>query len=297
MSQLELFSTRETKKAGASTPVLPDYKVRESKRAKHVSIKISVQGEVEVVVPPRFDRNQLPGILEKRREWIIKTRSRLLSAAESTCDDWQVEKPETIVFRWQSTALGTLGDRSHGDSTPKQAVPNATGFGKSSPKKAKDTENLDVWTVAYQPGAGNKTLCVPTLGNRLMLKGNVEQPENCQAVLRKWLAHRAHRDITPWLRQLGFDLDLPCRRISVRGQKTRWASCSSQKDISLNYKLLFLPRPLVHYVLVHELCHTVHMNHSARFWDLVEQKQPNYRQWKAELKQGWRYVPRWVETS
>lgn len=278
MSQLELFSTRENSQTRDSTSVLPAYKIRESQRAKHVSIKISVQGEVEVVVPPRFDHSKLPHILEKRRAWIVKTRSRLLSAAESTCDDWQVEKPETIVFRWQS-------------------IPKATGLGKAASKKAADSEDLDVWTVGYEPGPGNKTLCVPTLGNRLMLKGNVEQPKHCQAVLRKWLAHRAHRDLTPWLRQLGFDLDLPCRRISVRGQKTRWASCSSQKDISLNYKLLFLPRPLVHYVLVHELCHTVHMNHSANFWALVEEKQPNYRQWNAELKQGWRYVPRWVETS
>ncbi|MEM9092177.1 MAG: SprT family zinc-dependent metalloprotease [Cyanobacteria bacterium P01_F01_bin.53] len=278
MSQLELFpsegtpQTQRDPQAIAST-VLPEYRVRESKRAKHVSIKISVEGEVEVVIPPRFERAKLPEIMEKRKAWILKTRSRLLSAAEDTSDDWQVEKPTTIVFRWQSTSM------QHSEPTA-----HATD------------ESLDEWSVVYEPSAGNKTLCVPSLGNRLTLKGNIEQPRHCQAVLRKWLAHRAHRDLTPWLRQLGYELDLPCRRISVRGQKTRWASCSSQKDISLNYKLLFLPRPLVHYVLVHELCHTVHMNHSAKFWSLVEEKQPDYHQWRAELKQGWRYVPRWVET-
>ncbi|MGC1525969.1 MAG: M48 family metallopeptidase, partial [Phormidesmis sp.] len=66
---------------------------------------------------------------------------------------------------------------------------------------------------------------------------------------------------------------------------------------SLNFKLLFLPRPLVHYVLVHELCHTVHMNHSKHFWALVAKKQPDY-QWRRDaLKKAWRYVPRWVETK
>ncbi|NJM96126.1 MAG: M48 family metallopeptidase [Phormidesmis sp. RL_2_1] len=273
MSQLELFQNSDQSPTAAAP--LPDYRVRMSHRAKHVSIKISLAGEVEVVVPPGFDHAQLPAILEKRRSWIVKTRSRLLNDAAATPQDWQIKKPDTIIFRWQSDTIG------HPEST--------------SINQAADAD-LEIWSVRYEPGdQGNKTLCIPSLGNRLTLQGNTEHLPNCQAVLRKWLAHRAHRDLAPWLRQLGYDLALPCRRISVRGQKTRWASCSSHKDISLNYKLLFLPRPLVHYVLVHELCHTVHMDHSAKFWALVGKKQPNYQQWRAELKQGWRYVPRWVE--
>lgn len=252
---------------------MPAYRVRESKRAKHVSIKISVEGEVEIVVPPKFDRKQLPDILEKKRDWIEKTRSRLISDRAQTSTDWQVEKPETIALRWRSTALDDPDE-------PGQA----------------DGDDLEIWSVIYQPGAGDKTLCIPSLGDRLAIRGNTEHLPACQAVLRKWLAHRAQRDLAPWLRQLGFELGLPCRRISVRGQKTRWASCSNYKDISLNYKLLFLPRPLVHYVLVHELCHTVHMNHSAQFWRLVGEKQPDYSHWRSQLKTGWRYVPRWVET-
>ncbi len=284
MSQLDLFPGAQSASdefahdpKGQGSPVLadlPDYQVRTSQRAKHVSIKISVEGEVEVVVPPSFDHAQLPKILEKRREWIVKTRSRVMSdATKSTAADWTVEKPDTILLRWRSTNLSDV------------TQPNA--------HLDKDIES---WSVTYRPSAGKQTLCIPALNSRLTIRGNTEQVSTCQAVLRKWLAHRAHRELAPWLRQLGYELDLPCRRISVRGQKTRWASCSSEKDISLNYKLLFLPRPLVHYVLVHELCHTVHMNHSAQFWALVGDKLPDYKPWAAELKTGWRYVPRWVET-
>ena len=288
MSQLELFSNNKgsqkegSQKEGSQkeshgsqvTCVLPDYQIRKSKRAKNVSIRISVEGEVEVVVPPDFDCSELPELLEKRREWIAKTRDRLLDTAEATADDWTVEKPDTILLRWQSESLDD---------------PN-----KSS---AKHDKNIESWSVSYKPKPGNQTVCTPALGSSLTIRGDTEQAATCQAVLRKWLAHRAHRELAPWLRQLGFELNLPCRRISVRGQKTRWASCSSQKDISLNYKLLFLPRPLVHYVLVHELCHTVHMNHSDQFWALVAEKLPDYKQRVCELKTGWRYVPRWVETK
>ena len=251
----------------AKEDALPAYKVRESQRAKHVSIKVSVEGDVEVVVPQGFDRSQLPDILARRKAWILKTRSRLITAAEDTPEDWNVEKPESILFRWQSCELDEAS-----------------------------TADTQRWSVRYQPQNGNnKIICIPSLNNKLTLKGNTESTTICQSVLRKWLTHHAHKNLAPWLRQLGYELDLPCRSISVRGQKTRWASCSSRKDISLNYKLLFLPRPLVHYVLVHELCHTVHMNHSKQFWSLVEEKMPDYAHWDKALKKGWRYVPRWVE--
>jgi predicted metal-dependent hydrolase len=295
MSQLELFSIESTAiqpEGQGSQPAfdLSLCRIRESKRAKHVSIKISVQGEVEVVVPSNFDRARLPELLEKRRGWIEKTRSQLNTTAKDTSEQWAVEKPDTIVLRWRSTRLGDLRQSkvSAHDSAGK-------GFGQAFIKSP--DKDLETWTVTYQAGEENQTLCIPGLDGRLIVRGNVEPAAACQAVLRKWLAHRAHRELTPWLRQLGYDLNLPCRRISVRGQKTRWASCSDEKDISLNYKLLFLPKPLVHYVLVHELCHTVHMNHSAAFWGLVGEKLPSYKQWDAELKTGWRYVPRWVEKS
>ncbi|MGB7249007.1 MAG: M48 family metallopeptidase [Phormidesmis sp.] len=294
MSQLDLFSNSEGDPAEFSS-ALPDYRVRESKRAKRVSNKISVEGEVEVVVPPNFDTDQLPHLLERRRDWIEKTRSRLSKTAQKTATDWSVAKPESIVLRWRSSVLDDPGSQQHSPTHK-----SGRGFGSDRRSKRRDgsdldTHKLEIWSVQYQRKEGNKTLCVPSLGNRLTLQGNTEHLPSCQAVLKKWLAHRAHRELAPWLRQLGFELDLPCRRISVRGQKTRWASCSSQKDISLNYKLLFLPRPLVHYVLVHELCHTEHMNHSRQFWALVEEKQPNYQQWRDQIKTGWRYVPRWVE--
>ncbi len=262
--------------ASAATP-LPQYQIRESKRAKHVSIKISVEGEVEVVVPPKFERAKLPEILDRKRDWIAKTRDRLLAAAENTPKDWAAEKPETILLRWQSEKVSDPG---------------------SSPPPEDDAVNhIERWSIVYKPSGGNRTVCVPSLNGRLTVRGNTEKTAACQAVLRKWLAHKAHKELAPWLRQVGYELNLPCRRISVRGQKTVWASCSSQKDISLNYKLLFLPRPFVHYVLVHELCHTVHMNHSSRFWALVEEKHPGYQEWRDRIKKGWQYVPRWVESK
>ena len=58
--------------------------------------------------------------------------------------------------------------------------------------------------------------------------------------------------------------------------------------------LLFLRPPVVRYLLLHELCHTRHMNHSAKFWALVESCEPDYRALDQELLRGWQHVPGWM---
>ena len=61
------------------------------------------------------------------------------------------------------------------------------------------------------------------------------------------------------------------KTVRIRKSRTRWGSCSSQKVINLSLYLLLLPNHLIEYVLLHELCHTVQMNHSSAFWDLLNQ--------------------------
>ena len=66
-------------------------------------------------------------------------------------------------------------------------------------------------------------------------------------------------------------------RVSIRGQKTCWGSCTGNGSISLNWRLMLLPRELAEYVLIHELCHLRFLDHSASFWALVEQWVPDFR--------------------
>jgi predicted metal-dependent hydrolase len=80
----------------------------------------------------------------------------------------------------------------------------------------------------------------------------------------------------------------------VKSQRTRWASCSASKNVALNTKLLFLSPELVRYVLIHELCHTVHMNHSHDFWRLVACHEPGYRLLDQALREAWKIVPPWA---
>ena len=73
-------------------------------------------------------------------------------------------------------------------------------------------------------------------------------------------------------------------QITIRSQKTRWGSCSAKGNLNFNYRLYFMPGNLLDYVVVHELSHRVHMNHSPEFWKTVETYCPEYRQYRQELK-------------
>jgi predicted metal-dependent hydrolase len=84
------------------------------------------------------------------------------------------------------------------------------------------------------------------------------------------------------------------RRMQIRRQRTRWGSCSTSGTISLNCCLLFHPPEVVRYLLAHELAHLTHMNHSPRFWRLVEQYEPRWREHDRALTHGWRQVPGWA---
>lgn len=72
--------------------------------------------------------------------------------------------------------------------------------------------------------------------------------------------------------------------ILVKNQKTRWGSCSSRKILTFNYKIVFLPKELQDYIIVHELCHIQEMNHSYKFWNLVSLHIPNYTERRKAIK-------------
>jgi hypothetical protein len=111
------------------------------------------------------------------------------------------------------------------------------------------------------------------------------------------LSRKAGERLVPWLEELARQHGFSFRRVLVRSQRTRWASYSQRGTISLNLKLLFLPSALVRYVLIHELCHTVHANHSRRFWNLVQQNDPEARKNDHELRDAWRHVPAWMDAE
>ncbi|WP_019499060.1 M48 family metallopeptidase [Pseudanabaena sp. PCC 6802] len=234
---------------------LPNYSVRVSHRAKNVSLNVNTLGAIEVVVPVGYDLDRVPDLIHRKQRW-------LKSAVE------------------QVASIRSQPDVPLTPSCPEQITLQAIDR---------------TWQIEYQPVSSSLLIWREQGNNHILLKGNTQNEKLCQKALRSWLTTTAHRYLVPWLYKVSQKHQLPFQKASVRGQRTLWASCSNNQAISINYKLLFLPSPLVEYVFTHELCHTIHLNHSAKFWKLVSKYEANYQQLDKELNTAWRYVPLWAE--
>ncbi|MDX1514752.1 MAG: SprT family zinc-dependent metalloprotease [Gammaproteobacteria bacterium] len=112
---------------------------------------------------------------------------------------------------------------------------------------------------------------------RLCVEPNSIRGDVVRELLEEWFRQQAVRRLPRRLSKFAARLGVRPARVSIRAQKTRWGSCSSNGVICLNWRLVLLPPDLADYILVHELCHLRHMNHSSRFWNLVATLVPDYR--------------------
>lgn len=94
------------------------------------------------------------------------------------------------------------------------------------------------------------------------------------------------RRIEPLLKEYASFYNVSYNRVTIRNQKTRWGSCSGKKNLNFNCLLAAVPDRVVKYVVVHELCHLIEMNHSGAFWNQVARTIPDYRKDVKWLKEN-----------
>lgn len=151
------------------------------------------------------------------------------------------------------------------------------------------------WRVEYKETRSAQVGARIDQQGRIIVAGAIGDVEACHAALRRWLARHATNTLTPWLANLAEQTGLHYTDLAIKNQRTRWGSCSSSGRISLNCKLLFLPRELVRYVMIHELCHLLEANHSERFWAYVRQYEQNSDAQHGRIRDAWKQVPPWAQ--
>lgn len=110
-----------------------------------------------------------------------------------------------------------------------------------------------------------------------------KQPKFTETELQA-LARQAKEDLPARVRRFAPVLGVTCGRITIRSQHTRWGSCSAKGNLNFNCLLMLAPESVRDYVVVHELCHRLEMNHSAKFWANVERVLPDYRERRQWLR-------------
>lgn len=242
--QLGLFS--EFEEPGESS----GFSVRESARARRLSIKVFPRGRVEVVVPKRTSAKVVQAFVDEHREWIAKSRESFA----------QILPPEPFV------------------------LPNLIELPAIEQR----------FRIRYERRSDARSVRFRCSNNVVTLSGRTRDDKLCVAALKRWLASVAKSEIRPRLESLSALTDNPFRKMHVRGQKTCWGSHSSTGTISINYCLLFLTPALLRYLMIHELCHARHMNHSRRFWQRVRRIEPDYKRLDRALGDSWKSIPAWL---
>ncbi len=124
-------------------------------------------------------------------------------------------------------------------------------------------------TVVVQPGRSR----VHLRGTELLVPAGRERVP----ALERFYRRSAHVEILARLDRACARTGTSYERLSIRGQTSRWASCSRSGTMSFNWRLLLAPEPVLDYVVWHEVCHLEVMDHSPKFWSLVARRCPDYR--------------------
>lgn len=204
---------------------------------------------------------RIPAFVARNRQWI---ESRLAEAQRQIPERFRQWPPQSLMLPAIDLVLELSFGQEPGKSTEDRPSVSAGNLGR--------TQSLRIQATASERAAVVREL-------QLVLK----------ELARQYFPVR--------LGMLAALHGLHYERVQIRGQRTRWGSCSSRGTISLNYKLLFLSPELVDYVLLHELAHTRHMNHSTAFWNQLSAMHADARRLDTMLRHVGPEVPPWMDLA
>jgi hypothetical protein len=135
--------------------------------------------------------------------------------------------------------------------------------------------------VRRKNSRGNDSIQVE--GKRLVVSLN-STGVSLRLILESWYSREAEKLIRKRVDELSRKVGVKYGRLTIRGAKTHWGSCSQKGNLNFNWKLLMVPEPIIDYVIIHELAHLKEMNHSKKFWHLVSQHCPHWQKHRKWLK-------------
>ena len=216
-------------------------------RSKRKTIALQIKdGAVEVRAPLKASKRDIDRFVASKEKWIENKLTKSLA---------RLEKRENFTLNYGDTALY---------------------LGKEYPIIARTGDS-----VGFDDSAGEFYI-PPHLS-----------PENIKAAVVQIYKMLARRDLTNKVREFASQMDVKVASVKITGAKTRWGSCSARPafaqsriyNINFSWRLIMADGATADYVVVHELAHIREMNHSARFWSIVENILPDYKQRQARLKE------------
>lgn len=215
------------------------------KKVKNISIRIYKDGTVRVSAPDFLPDYYIQEAVYERAEWIL-SKLKAMEELNKDIHEREYSRGDGVVYLGHEYGL--------------KVIDKVKAEGKASFKEG-------LFEVEVNP------------------EWDVKERETAiREGLTKWYKNEAFRVFKERTLHYSRILELYPDNIRVKEQKSIWGSCSFKGNINFNWRLIMAPLAVLDYVVVHELCHLTHRNHSRNFWQLVEQIMPDYKTRRKWLK-------------
>jgi predicted metal-dependent hydrolase len=231
------------------------YAIRRSDRARRARIVVDRDG-VEVVVPRRMPLREVAPFVAEKERWIQRTLRRYREA-DATAGRVDLRDGGSVPYLGRDLALRVRGD-------PDRVRPHVALREPRLPAEAAQLELAPPAELHVALGAPG--------------------PAALREALERWYRRRAREEVARRLDAATARAGTAYTRLTIRGQRTRWASCTDGGVMSFNWRLLLAPEEILDYVVEHEVAHLEVMGHSRRFWALVARRCPDYRRHERWLR-------------
>ena len=216
-------------------------------RSKRKTISLSFDENLMLVVkaPSFLDIKTIEDFINSKQDWIERTRARLKIKKGKVFE----EKPKLVS----------------GDLLPY--------LGK-----------MRTLTVTEETRYTIEIIAAPVSSKIIMRVPFGTDYEQKRAELEKWFRKEAKELLEKKVREYTFMVGSGYKHVRIKDQRTRWGSCSERGNLNFNWRIIMAPEKVIDYLVVHEVCHLVHMDHSEEYWELVKKLCPDYKTGKQWLK-------------
>ncbi len=235
------------------------------KKRKTLGIYIDVYGNIELRVPKATRDQAIDKLIDSKWKWII-TRSDEMKERTKGFKEKVYEDGETFLYLGQHFPIRLKVD---------PAIKKAKVKFESLPSGSKSDDEIRMETR----GEDNRGI---------LIEAPCDEEDVLKKAMTRFYKQQCKKIVESRIRHYQPQFKMKPKSITISSNKKNWGSCSSLRELTFNWKLAMAPMEVVDYVVVHEMCHMVHMNHDRSFWRLVGKFIPDY-----ETRQEWLRDSHW----
>ena len=222
------------------------YKVRRSKRAKKITLQFHAERGFLLVAPSRAGRINYDAVFRESQAWVMEA----------------LEKARLYRAYHQERQYHDGADFPY--------------LGKPLPMRIFPEDDRDGIRIRHKPDHFEVYLPTRQASDQSVLRQAFEI--HYRRLAKAYLPRRVN--------QLAAEHGFSYNQLRIKHQKTLWGSCSGKRNLNLNMRLMMTPPEAIDYIIIHELCHLRELNHSKKFWALVESLCPEYDKWHSWLREN-----------